>query len=162
MQHVLESIGGTSIGNAVETSIWIFPTLEILHFIGLAMVIGGIGLLDLRMLGAVKALSPAALHRLLPMVFIGFGINLVTGVLFFLSDPVGYGTNPSFRFKMLLVLLAGLNALWFELAYRRRIADWPADYDAPRLAKLLCAMSLLLWAGVITAGRLLPSFGTLL
>lgn len=159
---LLESLSGTWIGTTVKTSVWIFPVLETLHFIGLAVLIGGIAALDLRVLGVGKGLPVAPLHKLLPLVFAGFGLNLVTGVLFFLSDPVGYGVNPSFQAKMVFILLAGLNALWFELKLARFVPEWGPGVDAPTHAKVVCGLSLFLWAGIITAGRLLPSFAALL
>jgi hypothetical protein len=162
LQGFLESLVGTSIGTTVKTSSWIFQTLEALHFIGLATLIGGIAALDLRILGVAKRLPVAPLHKLLPLVFIGFGINLVTGVLFFLSDPLGYGVNPSFQLKMVFILLAGLNALWFELKLAPHVDEWGSGVDASTHAKIVCGVSLFLWAGIITAGRLLPSFAALL
>lgn len=161
-QAFLESLAGTAIGYSVSTSVWIFPTLETLHFIGLAMLVGGIAALDLRVLGVAKELPIKPFHRLLPLVFIGFGVNLVTGILFFLADPVGYGNNPAFVFKMVLVLLAGLNALWFEFAVSKGLASLGGGSDAPSTAKVICSLSLAFWAGIIIAGRLLPSFAALL
>lgn len=162
LQGFLESLDGTSIGLTVKTSVWIFPVLETLHFIGLAILIGGIAALDLRILGVGKRLPVAPLHKLLPMVFVGFGINLITGVLFFLSDPTGYGRNPAFQLKMAFILLAGLNALWFELKLARYVDAWGAGVEASTHAKIVCGLSLFFWAGIITAGRLLPSFAALL
>lgn len=162
MMDLLKSLDGTWIGTTVKTSVWIFPVLETLHFIGLAILIGGIAVLDLRVLGVCKGVPVGPLHKMLPLVFIGFGINLVTGVLFFLSDPLGYGVNPSFQLKMILVLLAGLNALWFELRLARHVSEWGAGADCSRHAKIVCGLSLFLWAGIITTGRLLPSFAALL
>lgn len=162
LEGFLQSLDGTSIGLTVKTSVWMFPVLEALHFIGLAILIGGIAALDLRILGVAKRLPVAPLHKLLPLVFIGFGINLVTGVLFFLSDPLGYGGNPAFQLKMVFILLAGLNALWFELKLGRYVDSWGAGVDASTQAKVVCGLSLFFWAVIITAGRLLPSFAALL
>lgn len=162
LQSLLSSLTGTAIGKQVETSIWMFPTLETLHFVGLALLVGGIGILDLRILGVAKAIPVKPLHKLLPLVFLGFGINLVTGILFFLADPQGYGMNPAFQLKMVLVLLAGLNALWFELAIAKEVPALGPGVDASPQAKLICSLSLLFWAGVIITGRMLPSFAALL
>ena len=162
LQGFLESLDGTAIGLTVKTSVWMFPVLEALHFIGLALLIGGIAALDLRVLGVAKRLPIAPLHKLLPLVFVGFGINLITGVLFFLSDPLGYVGNPAFQLKIVFILLAGLNALWFELKLSRHVEEWGPGVDASTHAKVVCGLSLFLWAGIITAGRLLPSFAALL
>lgn len=161
-QDLLQSVAGTAIGHFVASNVVLFPLLETLHFIGLALLVGGIGILDLRVLGIGKGLFVKPLHKLLPLVFVGFGINLVSGVLFFLADPVGYGNNTAFRVKMVLILLAGLNALWFEFAVAKQLPAWGAEADAPAQAKLICALSLGLWAGIIVAGRMMPSFAALL
>ncbi len=161
-QEFLKSMAGTSIGHTVATNLVLFPTLETLHFIGLALLVGGIAALDLRVLGFGKGLTVKPFHKLLPLVFLGLGINVVSGVLFFVSDPVGYGNNTAFQFKMVFLVLAGLNALWFEVAVAKDVASWGPEADAPQLAKVICGLSLLLWAAVIVAGRMMPSFTALL
>lgn len=161
-QEFLQALTGTAIGHAVKTSVWMFPTLETVHFIGLAMLIGGIAGLDLRVLGVAKQLPVAPLHRFLPLAIAGFVLNVVSGVLFFLSDPMGYGANPSFRLKMILVVLAGINALVFEFRLAPHLKEWGPGVDAPTQAKVICGLSLFFWAGVIITGRLLPSFAALL
>jgi len=161
-QEFLKSMAGSSLGHTVSTNLVLFPTLETLHFIGLALLVGGIAVLDLRVLGIGKGLSVKPFHKLLPLVFLGLGINVVSGVLFFLADPVGYGNNTAFQWKMVLIVLAGLNALWFEVAVAKDVPNWGPDTDAPQLAKVICGLSLFLWAGVIVAGRMMPSFTALL
>lgn len=158
MKDLLMSLQGNWLGLMVTRSTWIYAACEALHFIGLFVLVGGVAVLDLRVLGLAKDLPVAPLHRLLPLALAGFGINLITGILFFSVDPLGFGTNPSFRVKMLLILLAGLNALWFELGFSGKLSSWGAGVDAPLQAKFICGLSLLLWSGVITAGRFLPAF----
>ena len=85
---------------------WVWPAAETLHFIGLAMLIGIVGLMDLRLLGLAKRLPFAALHRLLPCAISGFVICLVTGALFFAGDPFQYIQNAVFGFKLLFIVLA--------------------------------------------------------
>jgi hypothetical protein len=150
---ILEWIKQTSIGEFVRSSTWAFPTLQSLHFIGMSMLIGIVGAIDLRVLGLARGLPIHPLHRLLPLAFIGFGINLVTGIMFFCHDPYVYAFNPSFRVKMLLILLAGLNALWFRLGVFIDVDKWGPGIEASRLAKVISALSLLIWIGVIIAGR---------
>src|SRR5207302_6746191 len=93
-----------------------WPSLETLHFIGLSLLIGVILLIDLRMLGIMKDVAFPALHRLLPWAILGFGTNLVTGILFFVASPDQYDQNVAFIWKMILVMLAGANALYFTLS----------------------------------------------
>src|SRR3984893_10280281 len=80
-----------------------WPSLETLHFIGLSLLIGVILLIDLRMLGVMKDVAFPALHRLLPWAILGFGTNLVTGMLFFVASPEQYDRNIAFVWKMILV-----------------------------------------------------------
>ena len=80
-------------------------------------------------------------------------INLITGICFFCHDPWVYAFNISFRIKMLLILLAGLNALWFRLGVFLDLERWGPGIEASTLAKVISALSILIWLGVITAGR---------
>jgi hypothetical protein len=150
---VLEWIRHTSVGEFVRSSSWAFPALQSLHFIGMTLLIGVVGAIDLRVLGIARGLPIHPLHRFLPLAFVGFGINLLTGLMFFAHDPYVYAYNISFRIKMLLILVAGLNALWFRLGVFIDVDKWGPGIEASRLAKVISALSLLIWFAVITAGR---------
>ncbi|MGH8257861.1 MAG: hypothetical protein ACRET0_16790 [Steroidobacteraceae bacterium] len=143
----------TPVGEWVRDSVWAFPFLQSLHFIGMTMLLGVVGAIDLRVLGVARAIPLAPLHRFLPLAFIGFGINLITGICFFCHDPWVYAFNISFRIKMLLIVLAGLNAMWFRLGVFLDLERWGPGIEASRLAKVISAVSILIWLGVITAGR---------
>jgi len=138
---------------------WIWPACETLHFIGMAMLIGVIGVIDLRMLGFMKRLPFAPLHKLLPWGIAGFVINLATGALFFAGDPYQYKDNIAFIFKLVFILIAGINVLIFYWGpYRQVEAMGPGD-DAPASAKVIAATSIFLWFGVMYWGRMLPFIG---
>lgn len=143
----------TPMGEWVRNSAWAFPFLQSWHFIGMTMLLGVVGAIDLRVLGVARAVPLAPLHRFLPMAFIGFGINLITGICFFCHDPYVYAYNTSFRIKMLLIIIAGLNALWFRLGVFLDLERWGPGIEASRLAKVISALSILIWLAVITAGR---------
>jgi hypothetical protein len=143
----------TWIGEFVRNSTWAFPFLQSLHFVGMTLVVGIVGAIDLRVLGVARAVPLGPLHRFLPLAFIGFGINAITGLFFFCHDPWVYAFNPSFRLKMLLILVAGLNALWFRLGIFSDLETWGPGIEASKLAKVISAISLLIWIAVITAGR---------
>lgn len=143
----------TWIGTYVRQSDWGFQALQSLHFLGMSLLIGVVGAIDLRVLGVAKAIPLPQLHRFLPLAFVGFGINLITGTLFFMHDPWTYYFNMSFRLKMLLILLSGINAMWFRVGVFLDLEKWGPGIETSRLAKLISAISLLLWIGVITAGR---------
>jgi hypothetical protein len=143
----------TAVGEFVRDSTWAFPTLQSLHFIGMSLLIGIVGAIDLRVLGVARAVPLGPLHRFLPLAFIGFGINAVTGFCFFCHDPWVYAFNVAFRAKMFLILLSGLNALWFRLGVFIDVEKWGPGIEASKLAKVISGASLLIWIGVITAGR---------
>jgi uncharacterized membrane protein len=120
-------------------------------------LIGVVLVFDLRMLGVMKNVPFSALHRLLPWAILGFGINVVTGMLFFVGAPGQYTQNVAFQWKIALVLIAGLNALYFTLLDE----PWTlqAGEDAPLTAKVVAASALLLWVGVMYCGSMLPFIG---
>lgn len=148
---------GRAVASFVISKTWIWAAAETLHFIGLCLLFGIASLVDFRMLGMFKSVSFAALHRLLPWAVLAFGINLITGMLFFVAAYDQYTTNAVFHWKLALMLLAGLNVLYFT------IFDEPwnlaAGESAPLTAKLVAASALVLVIGVIFAGRMLPFLG---
>ena len=139
---------------------WLWPLCETLHFIGLALLVGIVGVLDLRMLGMAKGLPLAPLQRLMPFAILGFTINLITGCLFFTGDPFQYIHNVAFAFKLLFIGLAGANVMLFYLTgLYRRVDGVGAGGDVPAAAKIVAAVSLFLWIGVMFWGRMLPFIG---
>ena len=146
-----------TVGSFVTDTRWMWPTCETLHFIGLSLLMGVAFLVDLRVLGVVKGVSFASLHRLLPWAALGFGVNVITGMLFFVGIPGQYIHNTTFYWKMALVMLAGLNAVYFTLLEE----PWelgPKE-DASLTAKIAAASAMLLWVGVMYCGSMLPFLG---
>ena len=156
--EILHWIRETSLGATVRQSRWIFATGETLHFIGLSLLVGGILIVDLRLLGFLRRIPIRAALAFLPFVIAGFLINLATGIVFFSADPMMYWPNPAFKLKMALILLAGLNALVFTVMAQRRVLGLGLDDDTGRIAKVTAGLSLGLWLGVLLLGRLLPAF----
>jgi hypothetical protein len=139
---------------------WIWPLCETLHFMGLALVIGVVGVFDLRMLGMAKGLPLGPLQRLMPWAILGFLINLITGFLFFTGDPFQYIHNVAFGFKLLFIGLAGVNAILFYVSGLSRKVDAVGAYqDVPAAARLAALASLFFWIGVMYWGRMLPFIG---
>ncbi len=133
---------------------WWWGFLMGLHFIGLALLIGTMGVLDLRIMGFLRQLPIAPLHRFVPWAMVGLGINVVTGMLAFIGQPENYVFSIAFWLKMLSLLLLGLNAVAFYLTgIFDRVEPLGAGEDAPMSAKLIAASSLFLWFAVITLGR---------
>lgn len=127
----------TPLAAFVRDSPWAFPALQCLHFIGMALLFGAVATMDLRVLGVARSMPIDSVTRLVPLAVVGFGINLVSGALFFAHDPFQYAFNASFRLKLVLIAAAGLNAIWFR----------------SKPSKAVAAISLALWLGVIAAGR---------
>jgi hypothetical protein len=156
-----------NLGDFVGKNDWVWPICEILHFFGMAAIIGTVGLTDARMLGLAKGIPIKALEKFIPLGVIGFLINVVTGVIFIAGNPVGgpreYVTNLALQLKMLLVLIAGINLLLFYVTgIEKKVAGLPADGTAPTGAKVVAIVSLIAWFGVIFMGRLIMYNDTLL
>lgn len=150
---MIDAIETSWLGEFMRAYWWTFPVAEALHFIGLCLLIGSLALIDLRLLGFTRSLSIRAVHKLLLWTWVGFGINFVTGVLFIFTQASFYWPNPSFWIKMVLIALAGLNALWFQFTIYRDLDNWPDEADASTQAKAIAAISLGLWVAVIFFGR---------
>lgn len=146
-----------TVGSFVTETPWMWPTCETLHFVGLTLLLGVVLLVDLRVLGVMKGVSFASLHRLLPWAAFGFGVNVVTGMLFFVGIPGQYINNNAFYWKVGLVMLAGLNAVYFTLLEE----PWelgPGE-DAPFTSKIAAASAMVLWVSVMYFGSMLPFLG---
>jgi hypothetical protein len=146
-----------TVGAVMTDYQWAWATCETLHFIGLSLLLGVVFLVDLRVLGVVKGVSFVSLHRLLPWAALGFGVNVTTGMLFFVGIPTQYIHNPSFYWKVAMVMIAGANALYFTLL-DEPWALGPKE-DAPLTAKVAAASAMLLWVGVMYCGSMLPFLG---
>jgi hypothetical protein len=109
------------------------------------------------MLGMGNSFSFAALHQLLPIGFLGFGINFVTGMLFFLATPEQYINNVAFHWKILFVVLGGINVLYFMFFDDAWVVG-PGD-DAPLSAKVVAASGIFAWVSVLYFGHMLPFIG---
>lgn len=139
---------------------WSWPVAETLHFFGLCLMLGALIVIDLRMIGFNRSIPALSVHDLLFFVFLGFGINLITGILFFVGDPHRYAVNIAFQIKMALVVLAGINAFYYQVKIAPDMETWTEETVSPVNAKVVGATSLLLWFGVLIYGRLIPYIGT--
>jgi uncharacterized membrane protein len=133
---------------------WWWAFMMDIHFVGLVLLIGTIGMLNLRVLGFVKQVPVAALNRLVPWGIAGFGMNLVTGLLAFIGMPTFYTHDIAFVLKIAVILLAVTAVALFYLtdSFRACEALEPGK-DAPLRAKLIAGTSLVLWFAVIVLGR---------
>jgi len=154
-----------SIARFIEHYTWAWPLGETFHFFGIILLIGGIGMFDMRLLGFAKRLPVTAVRRLLPWGVTGFLLCVVTGFMFVTgvraNVPMGpydvIRTNVWLQLKLLFIALAGLNLLaFYATGMNRAVDDLGPGADAPPLAKAIAFASLFLWLGVIYFGRLIP------
>lgn len=144
------------LGAAMRSSLWLFPAVETLHIFGLAMLVGSIVSFDLRVLGLTKTVSVRALERhVVPWALASFALVAATGITLASTKASEYYSNPALRLKLILIVVAGLNALVFHRSVYKRVAEWDTRADAPRGAKLGALASIALWLAVITCGRMI-------
>jgi hypothetical protein len=161
VEHFAVWLQTTRLSWAVTHYPWIWPLCETLHFIGLALLVGIVSILDFRMLGVAKGIALGPLQRLMPWAVLGFIINLITGALFFIGAPNQYIHNVAFQLKLLFIVLAGVNVILFYVTgLYRKVDSVGADHNVPALAKVCAGVSLFLWVGVMYWGRMLPFIGT--
>ncbi len=153
-----QTLYDSEFGTSLRESELAFPIIEGLHLIGLALSVGLIFFVDLRLLGRV--LPEVSVDRILqplrPWLFAGFAVTLVTGVLLFIATAVKVVVLPVFFYKLGFIVLAGLNAAWFEYRWGRRIDTWSGIAVLPGGIKAAGWASLTLWSLVVITGRLIP------
>jgi hypothetical protein len=134
---------------------WWFPLLESIHVLAIGLVVGTILMVDLRLLGLAALRYPASrvTRELVPWTWIGFVVAFITGFGMFMAGATRYVENPAFQIKFMLLPLAALNMVWFQFRTMRTISSWDDTNVLPTTAQLAGATSLLLWIGVLLAGR---------
>jgi hypothetical protein len=153
----LQWLASTHFSTTMRESTWAEPIVETIHVLTLTMFLGFSILLDLRLVGLClkrKRVSEA-LAQFNPWLFGGFAVMVVTGTLLFLGDPVSfYNTKPPFfKAKMVMLVLAGLNVLIFNLGIGRKVAEWDLLPKPPLAAKVAGIVSMVLWILIVAAGR---------
>jgi hypothetical protein len=145
-----------AIAKAMRENLWLYPSVEIVHIFGLAILVGSVVMFDLRVLGLSKDISVRALSRhLLPWSLGALFLIVPTGLMMFSAHADDFLNNRAFQVKMALLLTAGLNAAWFRTGPYQTVKAWDTNASAPPLAKLSVALSIVIWLGVISCGRLL-------
>ena len=152
--NFLDWLQNTPVAIFVAETLWAYPLLETLHTLGMAMLLGTLGLINLRVLGYKPALSLFGTQDLLPVAWIGFTVNAASGLLLFTSDAVNFFASNTFKVKILLIILAGINA---AILSRRIYAEGAAEIDAGNGAgsmRLLAGSSLVFWVVAVICGRI--------
>jgi hypothetical protein len=148
-----EWLDDTRLSHFVAETLWAYPALETMHTIGMALLIGSLGLIDLRVLGFKPELPLLETQRLLPLAWLGFTLNAFSGTLLFVSDAVMFSSSYTFRLKIALIILGGINAaLLGRSVFQNPSAGAPSAPTAA--AKWIAGTSLVFWFGAIICGRL--------
>jgi hypothetical protein len=147
----------SSLGEAVRTTPLVYSSLESVHILGIALLVGPALAFDLRLLGAGRQMLPvtAAARHLLPLARFGFTIAVTSGLMLFVSGAVAVGNSGAAPWKLGLLIIAGINIAVFHQGAYRRVDDWDIDVPTPARARIAATVSILVWSAVIAAGRLL-------
>lgn len=151
----------TSWATGIRESLDLYPALYVLHIFGFVIMVTATSVLDLRVLGLGLTGRPvSAVSRLaIPWARFGLGANLVTGFLVFAAQAVAMYTNTAFRWKMLMVLLAGMNIVLLESTINRNVGKWDERGPSPSLARWSAVLSILLWFGIVAMSRVIGFTG---
>jgi hypothetical protein len=160
LQHLCQLLYDSPIGTAIRESNITFPVIESVHVLSITLVFGTIAVLDLRLLGLVLRQVPVSriARSILPLTWTGFCISLVSGFLLFWAEAAKVYWNPAFRAKLVLLVLVGLNPLIFHTTIYRGVEEWGDLAVFPWRARAAAVASLMLWSGVIIAGRAIAYF----
>ncbi|WP_405928061.1 hypothetical protein OG554_05020 [Streptomyces griseus] len=157
MDNVFSWLENTWLAETIRSTAYLYPMLESIHIIGIALLIGPAAAFDLRLLGVGQQMLrvTTAANHLLRLSHVGFVITAVTGVALFLPGANLIADRGSAPWKLGLILLAGINILIFHRRTYRNVADWDTNQPTPIAARCAAVVSLTSWTGVTIAGRLL-------
>jgi len=148
------AIEASAFGQAMRESRWLFPAIEAVHLVGIAVLVGSITMLDLRLLGLSRSLPVRRLAaHILPWAAASFLLIVPSGLAMFLARAGDLIANPVFATKVCLIFAAGANAGIFHAGVFRGAAQWDVDVMPPVAARAAAAVSLVLWISVIACGR---------
>ena len=142
---------------AIHEAVWAYPVFASVHVLALWLLVGMTAALDVRLLGLgmLRVRASDVARWLFPWIAAGFVLMAISGALLFYADPVRYYQNLFFRAKVILLILAGVNAWVFHRAAYRRVAQWDRDPVPPARARVAAVLSLMLWAVIIMSGRMI-------
>jgi hypothetical protein len=156
--HFCQWLAAIPASSDLRGSVWVYPIVESVHVLALTLFVGMSVLWDLRLLNALLRSTPISQiqQRMMPWMMGGFVLMVLSGAGLFFGDPVRFYLNVFFRIKVVMLILAGLNAYYFHAsAAGRNLAGWDVAPRTPFSARLAGTLSLVLWAGIITAGRMI-------
>ncbi len=154
MEALAALLEASALGQWARGSAVAHPIANVAHLLGLVLLVGGIGVVDLRLAGLWRGLPVAALSRALtPVALVGIVLLAASGSVMFAADAGPMVNSNIFRAKMALIVLGLLHALLFRRLWRRRMAAWEAD--PPLAGRLMALGSLSIWLCVGALGRLI-------
>jgi hypothetical protein len=147
-------IADTRLAAWINSSAYIWPILECIHFVSLCVLIGSVLVIDLRLIGFYRERCAHLVKFLIQLSLAAFAVNLVTGLLFFSGNTFKYVDNPAFELKLILIMIAGVNALFYKV----RLSQLVDTEEVSWVSISVGYVSLLLWAGVIVCGRMITFY----
>ena len=157
---IFQYIDATQSSTALRESFYVFPIVEGIHVLSLAISVGLVIWFDLRLAGLILRDQPVSevFRPIRPYMLTGFGIMFVTGIALFWALALRCYASPFFWIKMTLLLLAGANIALYHFTIDRRQTEWDTREMPPQQARIAGLVSLFVWIGVIAAGRLMAYF----
>lgn len=153
---ITETLNGSALNTFVMGNQYVFPILEMAHFMGLCLLFGSLLVVDLRIVGVASSIPIQKVDVFVKFALIGFAINFVTGLLFLVGDSDRYLVNYAFWAKMCLIAFAGLNSVYFFRKIKPQLDAGTASAELSGGAHLVAWLSLVTWSCVIVLGRFIP------
>ncbi|HUN76090.1 MAG TPA: DUF6644 family protein [Steroidobacteraceae bacterium] len=155
LNQFFTSLEATSVATAIRESTWLFPTIETLHVLSIVLVVGTIMIVDLRLINVASRRRPVSdlMNEVLPWTWVAFASAVTTGSLLFSSSAMKYSHSAVFEFKMVMLLLAGINMAIFHLGAYRKVHLWDREAMTPTGARIAGGVSLAIWVSVVALGR---------
>jgi hypothetical protein len=157
-----EWLGQTPVSQVIQNVSWIIPSVQSIHILCIAIVISAVFMVDLRLLGVIGRDQPTAAYtsRFLSWIWPTLVILLVTGAVLITGEPTRSLENPAFQTKMVLLILAMITTLGLQLPTFKDPAYWELTTGHRVSARVLAVISLLLWVGIVFAGRWIAYMNT--
>ena len=155
IDNLLQWFESSSLAIFIQQSAWAFPAIETVHVIAVALVVGTISVVDLRLLELASTGRPITrlCREILPITWAAFVLAAIAGTLMFISQAMEYFVSYAFRVKFFIMALAGINMLVFQLITYRRVSNWDRGTAIPLAGRLAGAISLTCWIGIVFFGR---------
>ncbi|MDQ0319034.1 hypothetical protein QO002_001172 [Pararhizobium capsulatum DSM 1112] len=157
LNSLLMLLQGSALGDMVRNAQYLYPVLEAIHILGIALLVGPAFAFDLRLLGVANRVVsvPTAARHLLPVSHVGLAIAFVTGIVLLSAQATVVANTGAAPWKLGLLILAGLNVPIFHYGVYRQVDEWAEAAVTPIAARAAAVVSMVAWIGVILSGRLL-------